>query len=53
MFICVWWSQFLEDTKEGDGIEKIVCCYGYSGRIVWKLQLCRVFFYDLLLINLS
>lgn len=43
MFICVWWSKVLEDTKERDGIEKVVCCYGYSGRIVWKPQLCKVF----------
>lgn len=43
MFICVWGSKFLEDTKEGDVIKKVVCCYGYSGRIVWKPQLCKVF----------
>lgn len=40
---CVWWSKFLEDTEEEDGIEKVVCCYGNSGRTVWKPQLCKVF----------
>lgn len=53
MFICVWWSKFLEDTKEGDDIERVVCCYDDSGRTVLKPQLCKFFFYDLLLINFS